>query len=168
MVLKTLYRKIQDGDWDTDADWERSVNWGPCWDAGNTLGWGKAPGRAEVRFPEPLAHGRLLHATIYWKSTWAAAHQASTPQACQFPALQACRPTTLPGPIPQACWATTPPGCHPTGLTGRCPADLPCTLPIGLTSCCPVRQCPLAHQATTQQARQAPATHPLPTTTGLQ
>jgi hypothetical protein len=38
---------IQDGDWDTAADLESSVNQGLCWEARDMLGWGKAPARAE-------------------------------------------------------------------------------------------------------------------------
>jgi hypothetical protein len=42
---------IDNGDQDTDADCMSSVNQGPCWDAGDTLGWGKAPGSTETSAP---------------------------------------------------------------------------------------------------------------------
>jgi hypothetical protein len=35
----------------TDADCMSSVNQGPCWDSGDTLGWGKAQGKAETSAP---------------------------------------------------------------------------------------------------------------------
>jgi hypothetical protein len=41
-------KRIQDGNWDIAADCVSSVNQGLCWDAGDTLGWGKAQGRAET------------------------------------------------------------------------------------------------------------------------
>jgi hypothetical protein len=40
--------EIQDGDWDTATDLMSSVNQWLCWNAGDTLGWGKAQGRAET------------------------------------------------------------------------------------------------------------------------
>jgi hypothetical protein len=43
--------EIQNGNWDSDADSVSSVNQGPYWDAGATLGGGEAPGRVETLAP---------------------------------------------------------------------------------------------------------------------
>jgi hypothetical protein len=43
--------KIQNGNWDTDTDSMSSMSQGPCWDAGASLGRGKAPGRVETLPP---------------------------------------------------------------------------------------------------------------------
>jgi hypothetical protein len=43
-----LWEEIQDGDWDTAADCMSSVNQEACWDTGDTLGRGKAQGRAKT------------------------------------------------------------------------------------------------------------------------
>jgi hypothetical protein len=40
--------EIQNGNWDPAADCMSSVNQGFCWDTGDMLGWGKAPGRDET------------------------------------------------------------------------------------------------------------------------
>jgi hypothetical protein len=40
--------RIQNGNWDTDADCMSSRNQGSCLYDGDTLGRGKAPGRAET------------------------------------------------------------------------------------------------------------------------
>jgi hypothetical protein len=60
-------RMIQNGDWDTDTDCVSSVNQAPCWDTGDTHGWGTASGELKRWHPEPLAHGRHLHAIVHWK-----------------------------------------------------------------------------------------------------
>jgi hypothetical protein len=47
-TFNIAFREIQDGDWDKAADLLSSVSQGLCWEAGDTLNWGKAPGRAET------------------------------------------------------------------------------------------------------------------------
>jgi hypothetical protein len=77
---------LENGDWDTDRDCMSSGNQGPCWDAGDTLGWGKAPGTVETLAPWTASCGRLLHITKHWKNRWAATPMLPPP----------CRPTRPP------------------------------------------------------------------------
>jgi hypothetical protein len=96
------------GDWDTEADCMSSMNQGPCWDAGDMLGWGKAQGKAETSACLSLDWERLLNITIHWKKRWA----ADSLTACQDAAC------------PLAHWHTSVWGCTCPMVhqhTGHCP-----------------------------------------------
>jgi hypothetical protein len=84
----------------------------------------KHKGELKLRHPEPLAHRRLLHAMIHWKS-----RRATTPMP-----LPSSKPQSL---HPVACQATALPGFCPMGPSG-------CPQPTG----------PPASQTSTPQARQ--------------
>jgi hypothetical protein len=49
--IRNAKRRIQHGNWGTDADSMSSVNQEPCWDAGAMLGRGNTPGRVETLAP---------------------------------------------------------------------------------------------------------------------
>jgi hypothetical protein len=164
--------RIQNGDWDTDADGVSSGNQGSCWVTGDTLGWGKAPGKAETLAPwttntwksspchdtlkeqaghhsHTTANHPLAHQTPHYRPTTPQPHRAST--------LQANRATLSPGRLMLACQATIPQAHQATAhqLTHQHTSHRP----TGLPGC---RQ--LAHQAATQlshqlMAHQAAACH---------
>jgi hypothetical protein len=117
-----------------------SINQRLCWDAGNTLGWHKAPGRAETSALwtpsswKPFPHHDLLkeqpgccspspcpagppdqHSAgpPSWRRAKPPPRRPAKPTLCQSPALQAFQ---------QAHQASTPPGPHPTGPLDHCSA----------------------------------------------
>jgi hypothetical protein len=93
--IKEKLWRIQNGDWDTDADCMRSGNQGPCEMLETHLVEVKCQGELKLHHPEPLACGRLL---MSWYT--------DTP--------------TLP---PPAHWPTRMPPTHQP--TRFCPAGLP-------------------------------------------
>jgi hypothetical protein len=116
MKVKTqhikIWERIQNGDWDTNAEYVSSGNQEPCWDAGDMIGWGKAPGRAETlahRTPRP------------WK---ASPHHDTLKE--QTKNRQAATPMP-----PPACQPTMPP---PHWSTGSLPCRPAMLLPTGLQS----------------------------------
>jgi hypothetical protein len=120
--------RIQNGDWDRDADCVSSMNQEPCWDAGETLGWGKAKGTPETLAPwtPSLWKASSCHDTLKEK----ASHYMHDANICQPAGPLPCRTarpqlTRWPG-----CHSKGLPDCHPTGQPGFCPTGLPgCCLP---------------------------------------
>jgi hypothetical protein len=112
--------RIQNGDWDTDTDCMSSRNQGPCWDAGDTLDWGKAPGRAETSSPwtpslwKASPHNDTLKEQV---GCHPPAGRPRSPLSSQITVFWSTRapPTGQPGhhlpahqaDAPQAHWATT-------------------------------------------------------------
>jgi hypothetical protein len=100
---------------DMDADCMSSRKQGPCWDAGDTRGWGKPQGRVETSAPWTPSlwkisprHDILKEQVGHHPHAAAAhppAHQASSPPAHQ---LLPYRPTRVPPAGPQQeCSSTT-------------------------------------------------------------
>jgi hypothetical protein len=107
----------------------------------------KHQGDPKPQHPEPLVHGRLLHATIYWKSSQSTVHWASAVQDCQPAAsqptgpwpCQASTPQAVQAHAPQARWAPSPPGCHPKDPSGHCQSARQAT---ARTECSPLAHLP--------------------------
>jgi hypothetical protein len=138
-------------------------------------------GEPKPLHPKPLACGRLLHATIYWKNGEATAHRAFSPQTHQVTASWPARPLPHHVSTPQAYQSTTPPGLHHTGPLILCPTGplSHCSswpLPWDPQGCCPSAHQPAAppvhhlqaHQSTTHPQSHQRTAHPLPATGGLQ
>jgi hypothetical protein len=85
--------RIQNGDWDTDADCVSSRNQGPCWDNGDTLSWNSSQWKA-TPYHNTSPVGLLDHDLL--------PSQASTQQAPRTPA---CGDATPPG----SCQPDSPP-----------------------------------------------------------
>jgi hypothetical protein len=113
---KYSLERIQNGE--TDTDCMSSRNQGPSWDAGDTLGWCKAPGRAETLAP--------------WSpSLWnICPHHDTLPPGCHTPvgppgllSPHKSLPVCLQGPHPQASQATASqsPRLRPHRATGPPP-----------------------------------------------
>jgi hypothetical protein len=85
----------------------------------------KHQGELKLQHPEPLMEGRLFEAMTYWKNSQATAHWASTPQACQAPALPASQTTASPDPALQSCQTATPSAPCSAGQPGHCPPSGP-------------------------------------------
>jgi hypothetical protein len=126
--------KIQDGDWDTDADCISSMDQGPCWDAGDMLGWGKAQGEQKLRHPEPLMMESFSMPQFTERTAWQLPARpllcgpARLSKAGLLPQQAAAKPTGPPlhkATIPQTCQAaahwlpgscsTRPPSAGPPG-----------------------------------------------------
>jgi hypothetical protein len=106
-----------------------STNQRPCWDAGDILGWGKAPERAKILAPwtPSLWKASPCHDTLKEQE----GHHHGPTRPAELPASQ--------GSSPQACWTTT----HwPTRLPPRRPTRPP---PTGLPGCSPARPPPWQH-----------------------
>jgi hypothetical protein len=120
--------QIQDGNRDTEVDCVSCVNQGPCWDAGDMLGWGKEPGRAKTLAPWtpsswkasprndllkeqlgkcppglcPMGMPRPHPAGLAdCRSTRPPSHRCSKPLHCRPARPLLCQATHL-----QVCWAT--------------------------------------------------------------
>jgi hypothetical protein len=176
--------RIQDGYWDTIADRVSSMNQRICWDPWNTLGWGKAPGRAETlalrtpsswkAFPchnlleEQLALPAKPHPIDPWSCCFSSTRSSATPGLHSTGLHHLCR-----APAPQPCHAHDPHAriisagpmpLKPTRDTNHRPAqsllgphtsDLPSLQSIGLHN---------LHQAPPPQAQKISA-GPLPLST---
>jgi hypothetical protein len=109
--------KIQDGNWHTDTDCVSNVNQEFCWDAGDTLGWGKVSRRAETSalwttslWKASPCHDLLtkppaLHAKPHPIGRWShrsTGHELSDPPACSSsrPDLCSTGPLDLCGATP--------------------------------------------------------------------
>jgi hypothetical protein len=105
---------LEDGDWDTATDSMSSVNQGICLDAGDMLGWGKAPGRDEtsaLRTPTSWK-ASLCH---NWLKEQPVLHVKPYPISPQSAALQAMGSPIF-GPTPQPHQSHTPPNSHPSDI----------------------------------------------------
>jgi hypothetical protein len=126
--------RIQNGNWDIDADCVNSVNQGLSWEAGDTLGWGKAQGRAETSglwTPsqwETSPHHDTLKEQV-GRHTHATAEYQSTRPLC----------------------------CRPTNPTPSCPTSLSFTGPLSL---CPAWEPGNLSPAQLASTRQAHCTVP--------
>jgi hypothetical protein len=122
--------RIQNGNWDTDADCMSSRNQRPCWDVGDMLGWGKEQGKAKTSEPctPSLWKSSPHHNTLKEQanSHMGNRHQATTyPPAHQASArLQAHRHVSPPGFCligPPAHWPPSP--GPPTNHLATAPPD---------------------------------------------
>jgi hypothetical protein len=126
--------EIQDGNWNTARDHMSSMYQRLCWDTGDTLGWGEAPGRAETSAlwtptswkaslhhdllkeqPVLLTKSHPIGLPILWPVPQP--HQGSHPSdlhnLCWDHAPQACQVSDL-----QAHTISTPPDLFPSGMSG--------------------------------------------------
>jgi hypothetical protein len=95
----------------------------------------KHKGELKVGNPEPLACGRLLHATTHWESRWVATPTpppSAGPQVLCHADPPSLHPTGLPG------QGTGQPGLCPAGPLGLCPAEQPGLHFAGLLCFCPM------------------------------
>jgi hypothetical protein len=96
---KYSLESIYNGYWDTDTDCMISRNQGPCWDAGDTLGWGKAQVRAETSAPwTPSLWKTSPHHDTLKKQV--GCHPPASPLG--LPSSTKSLLVGLPGPHPQA------------------------------------------------------------------
>jgi hypothetical protein len=112
--------RIQNCDWDTDTDSICYENQGTCWDAEDTLGWGKAPGIAETSAPwtSSMWKDSPCHDTL---KEQVGCHPPASPIGLYSPTKPLS--FSLPGPQPQASLATA---CQFTRLMPHRPI---CTSP---------------------------------------
>jgi hypothetical protein len=116
---KYSLERILSGNWNTDTDCMSSGNERPCWDAGDTFGWGTTPGRAEILTPwaPSLWKASPHHDTLKEK---VGCHLPAAPPG--FPSPNKSLPVGPPEPHLQASQATT---CEPTRLMPHMPTGVP-------------------------------------------
>jgi hypothetical protein len=100
----------KNGDWDTDTGSVNSMNQGPCWDAGDMLGWRKPPGRTETS---------ALWTPSLWKPS--PHHNTLKDQAGHHPHAADAHPPAS----PPAHWLLAHPPANPLATTACQPACWP-------------------------------------------